>query len=245
MPHYERLLPTAGCLLAAAFAAMVAGPALAQSKAPAKADAATAAASKIKPPEWIKICGKDPQNGAELCGTENYLMAEAGNVVGQIRVLDVKNGKESKRVFAVQIPEGLLIQPGVNLVIDNDKTPIKGKYTVCFPNGCVAEVPMSDAALGQLKRGSELTLFAANPQGKWVGAKASLAGFTKAYDGPSADPKTYQAMRKAFMDKQNELQAALLKRADEQRKKLEKDGKDGQSEAAPAPAPAPAPGLKH
>jgi invasion protein IalB len=203
-----------------------AGPTLAAGKTPAKA---TAAAAKTDP-HWIKICGKDPKNDAQMCGTENYLLADAGNVVGQIRVLDIKNGKDSKRVFAVQIPVGFLLQPGVNLVVDNDKTPIKGKYTVCFPNGCVAEVPLDDSALAQLKKGSELTLFAANPQGKWVGAKASLAGFTKAYDGPSADPKTYNAEKKAFMEKQNKLQAALLKRADAQRQKLE----DSKKDAAPA-----------
>jgi len=230
MFYRQRLLPPAGRLLAAAaLAALFAGPALAESKAPAKADAAQA---KIKQPEWIKVCGKDPKNGTELCGTENYLMAQAGNVVGQVRVLNIKNGKQSKRLFAAQIPEGFLIQPGVNLVIDDDKTPLKGQYTVCFPNGCVAEVPLDDAALAQLKKGSELTLFAANPQGKWVGAKASLMGFTKAYDGPATDPKTYQAEREAFMKQQSELQNALLKRADAQRKKLEGD-KKAEPEAKP------------
>lgn len=227
MFHSDRLLPAAGRVAAAvALAAVFAGPTLAAGKTPAKANAAAVKTD----PHWIKICGKDPKNDTQMCGTENYLLADAGNVVGQIRVLDIKNGKDAKRVFAVQIPVGFLLQPGVNLVVDGDKTPIKGKYTVCFPNGCVAEVPLDDGALAQLKKGSELTLFAANPQGKWVGAKASLAGFTKAYDGPSADPKTYNAEKKAFMEKQNKLQAALLKRADAQRQKLE----DSKKDAAPA-----------
>lgn len=241
MLHRQRLLPPAGRLVAtAALAALFAGPALAESKAPAKPAPAPAAA-KVKQPQWIKICGKDPKNGAQVCGTENFLMAKAGNVVGQIRVLDIKDGKESKHLFAAQVPPGFLIQPGVNLVVDDDKTPLKGKYTVCFPNGCVAEVPLDDAAIAQLKRGAEMTLFAANPQGKWVGAQASLVGFTKAYDGPSTDPKTYQAERKAFMDEQNKLQAALLKRADEQRKQLE-DSKSDNKGAVPALPPMAGPG---
>jgi invasion protein IalB len=227
-------------LTAAACAAFLAGPALAQDKAAKTPPAAAAAKDLPKPvtPEWIKMCGKDAKAGTQICGTENYLLAEAGNVVGQIRVLDIKNGKESKRVFAVQIPEGFLIQPGVNLVIDSEKKPVAGKYTVCFPNGCVAEVPLSDETLTKLKKGDTVTLFAANPAGKWVGAKASLAGFTKAYEGPATDPKDYEAKRKAFQDEQNELKSALMKRADDQRKKLEAEQKAKGSPAAPAPAPA-------
>lgn len=229
---------TGSLAAAAACAVLFAAPAWAQNKPAAKPAAAPAAAEASLPksptPEWIKMCGKDPKAGTEICGTENFLLAEAGNVVGQIRVLDIKNGKESKRVFAAQIPEGFLLQPGVNLVIDNEKKPISGKYTVCFPNGCVAEVPLSDDSLSKLKKGDTLTLFAANPQGKWVGAKASLTGFTKAYEGPATDPKDYQAKRKAFEDAQNALKQALLKRADEQRQKFEAE----QSTKTKAPAPA-------
>jgi invasion protein IalB len=246
----ERLSPAIASLLAAAAcAALLAGPASAQNKPAAKPEATSSAAAKDLPkapaPEWIKMCGKDAKAGTEICGTENFLLAAAGNVVGQIRVLDIKNGKESKRVFAAQIPEGFLIQPGVNLVVDNEKKPLQGKYTVCFPNGCVAEVPLSDDALNKLKKGDTLTLFAANPAGKWVGAKASLAGFTKAYEGPPTDPKDYQAKRKAFDDAQNALKQALLKRAEDQRQKFEaqqnaKAGKPAASAPAPAtPAPAP------
>jgi invasion protein IalB len=230
-------LPTAIAALTAAVAcaALCAAPAAAQNKPAAKsAAAATAPLPKSPTPEWIKMCGKDAKAGTEICGTENFLLAEAGNVVGQIRVLDIKKGKEAKRVFAAQIPEGFLIQPGVNLVIDNEKKPIPGKFTVCFPNGCVAEVPLSDDALNKLKKGDALTLFAANQAGKWVGAKASLAGFTKAYEGPATDPKEYQAKRKAFEDAQNALKQALLKRADQQRQKFEAE------EHAKAKTPAPA-----
>jgi invasion protein IalB len=183
-------------------------------------------------PEWLKVCGKDEKTSTELCTVTSYITADAGNVVGEIRVLDVKRDKENKRIIEALVPPGFLIQPGVNLVIDDAKTPIAGRYRVCFPNVCLAEVQLTDESLASIRKGSTLTFFAANPQGQWVGAKTSLAGFSAAYDGAALDPKVYEERRKTFEDSQNQLQSALLKRAQEQRAKVAGEG----APAAPAAA---------
>jgi invasion protein IalB len=188
-------------------------------------------------PEWLKVCGKDEKAKTELCSVTSYIQADAGNVVGEIRMLDVKREKESKRIVEALVPPGFLIQPGVNLVIDDAKTPIPGRYRVCFPNVCLAEVQVTDETLAAIRKGNTLTFFAANAQGQWVGAKTSLTGFSAAYDGTPLDPKAYEEKRKQFEDGQNKLQSEVMKRAEDQRKKLQ-DSAPAAGAAAPAPAPA-------
>lgn len=234
--------------LPAAFAAlMVASPAFAQAPAapaqkaapaaPAKQAAPAAPAQKAAapaapagpPPEWLKVCGKDEQSKTELCSVASYILDGQGNVRGQIRIIDVTRDKEKKRIIEAMIPPGFLIQPGINLVIDDNKTPIPGRYRVCFTNACVTEVLVSDDMLANIRKGSMLNIFFANQKGEWLGARVSLAGFSAAYDGKSLDPKVAEEKRKNFEEGQNKLQSELAKRAEEQRKKL-------QEGAAAAPA---------
>jgi invasion protein IalB len=232
--------------LPAAFAAlMAAGPAFAQAPAapaapaqkaapaaPAK-QAAPAAAKPAGPaPEWLKVCGKDEQSKTELCSVASYILDGQGNVRGQIRILDVARDKEKKRIIEAMIPPGFLIQPGINLVIDENKTPIPGRYRVCFTNACVTEVLVSDDMLANIRKGTTLNIFFANQKGEWLGARVALAGFSAAYDGKPLDPKVAEEKRKNFEEGQNKLQSELAKRAEEQRKKLQ----EGAAATPAAPA---------
>ncbi len=207
---------------------MLAVPA-AQAQAPAKQAAAPAAPAN--PPEWLKVCGKDEESKTELCSIASYILDGQGNVRGQIRVLEVKRDKETKRVIEAMVPPGLLIQPGINLVIDGKKEePIPGRYRICFPNACVTEVHVTDDVLNKIRKGNNLDIFFANQKGEWLGARVSLAGFSAAYDGKPLDPKVAEQKRKEFEESQNKLQSELAKRAEEQRKKLQ----EGAAAAAPA-----------
>ncbi len=227
--------------------------ALAQSPAPAQRPAAPAAtpgaqatpnpdAPKVSP-EWFKLCGNDQQTKANVCAVQSFALADAGNVVAEVRVLEVKQGNTTKRALEALIPVGFLIPPGINLVIDEAK-PIAGRYTVCFPNGCIIEAQINDEFIASLKKGTNLTVFAANQQGNWVGAKVSLAGFTKMFDGGPSDPKAYEEWRKKFEESQaavqQNLQTGLMKRAEEQRKKLQEQQGGNAAPAAGGAAPAPA-----
>jgi invasion protein IalB len=235
-------------LPAAVAALMAASPAFAQAPAPAApaqkaAPAAKQAAPATKqvaappappgpPPEWLKVCGKDEQSKTELCSVASYILDGQGNVRGQIRIIDVTREKEKKRIIEAMIPPGFLIQPGINLVIDDNKTPIPGRYRVCFTNACVTEVLVSDDMLANIRKGSTLNIFFANQKGEWLGARVSLAGFSAAYDGKPLDPKVAEEKRKSFEEGQNKLQSELAKRAEEQRKKLQ----EGAAATPAAPA---------
>lgn len=221
---------TSACsALPAAFAvALLAAPAMAQ--APAAPAAAPTAADAPKP-EWLKVCGNDEESKTQLCSVASYIVDGQGNVRGQIRILDVTRDKEKKRVMEAMVPPGFLIQPGINLVIDENKTPVPGRYRICFPNACVTEVQVSDDLLANIKKGNNLNIFFANQKGEWLGARVSLAGFTAAYDGKPLDPKVAEERRQKFEEGQNKLQNELARRAEEQRRKLQEGA------AAPAAAP--------
>lgn len=230
MNHFVRStsvrLALSGSLLA-----VLAGSALAQAPA-----APAAAAKPAGPaPEWVKVCGTDEASKTELCSTANYILDGQGNVRGQIRILDVARDKEKKRVIEAMIPPGFLIQPGINIVVDDEKTPVPGRYRICFPNACITEVLLSDDLLGKIRKGNNLNLFFANQKGEWLGARVSLAGFSASYDGKGVTPEVAEQKRKAFEDGQNNLQAELAKRAEEQRKKIQ----EGAPAAPAAPAKAP------
>ena len=223
MPALVLSFGLAAFTASSAFAQAPAAPA--ENAAPAKADPA---------PEWLKLCGKDEQSKTELCSVNNYIIDGQGNVRGQIRVLDVTREKddktkEKKRIIEAMIPPGFLIQPGINLVVDDNKTPIPGRYRICFPNACVTEVLVSDDMLAQMRKGNNLQIFFANAKGEWLGARVSLAGFSASYDGKPIEPEVAAAKRKQFEDSQNKLQSELAKRAEEQRKKLQEGAAAGQT----------------
>jgi invasion protein IalB len=220
----------------AAPAAPKATPAAPKAAAPAAPAAKAAAAAPVfqgPPPEWLKVCGKDDAAKTELCSVASYIVDGQGNVRGQIRILDVTRDKEKKRIIEAMIPPGFLIQPGINLVIDEEKQPIPGRYRICFTNACVTEVLVSDDMLAKIRKGTILNIFFANQKGEWLGARVSLAGFSAAYDGKPLDPKVAEEKRKTFEESQNKLQSELAKRAEEQRKKLQEGAAAG-APAAPA-----------
>src|SRR5690606_1594136 len=111
----------------------------------------------------------------------------------------------------------------------DNKTPIPGRYRICFPNACVTEVLVSDDMLAQMRKGNNLQIFFANAKGEWLGARVSLAGFSASYDGKPIEPEVAEAKRKQFEDSQNKLQSELAKRAEEQRKKLQEGAAAGQT----------------
>jgi invasion protein IalB len=224
MPRISKVIAGASIMLGCAFTGAVA------QEAPAAAQTPT--------PEWIKVCGKDEQNKSEVCTMNSYALAEAGNVVADVRVVEIRKEKEKpRRMFEAIVPVGFLIPPGVNLVVDQNKA-VPGRYRLCYPNGCLVETQITDELLANIKKGKDLVLFAANPNGQWVGAKISLAGFSKVQDGEPTDPKVYEERRKKFEENQSKLQSELLKRAEEQRKKLQEGGAKPDAGAAPAQKPA-------
>jgi invasion protein IalB len=232
---------------------LVAAPALAQAPAPAapkaapkapaaqkQAPAAQPAPAQAAPQQqaggdqpqlmyspWMKVCGKGPDtNNKQVCVVTKDGRLENGMPVAIVQLFEPEG---DQKVLRVTVPLGMQIQHGTRLIIDQG-APAQQPYKICFPVGCMADYPVTDEIMKQLKTGQQLTVQAINMQGTPISLPLPLADFAKAYDGPATDPK-------AFEEQQRKLQEELQKKAEEARKKLEASQP---SAAAPAPAAPPA-----
>ena len=204
-----------GCALIAAaivFAGMSV-PASAQSdgEQPAAAVPAIDGAAK-KLGSWIKLCAPDQANeGKEVCLTTQEVRTETGEFLASVSVQETKTA-EGKRLVRAAVPLGTLIQPGIRIQIDEGKQ-VAGKYVICLPNACYAEMEIDDSFVESLKAGTNLVVLVINNQGKAVGIGLTLIGFTKTWDGPPVPMEELAQQRQ-------KLQEELQKRAEEARKKL-------------------------
>ncbi|MGY2050838.1 invasion associated locus B family protein [Methylobacterium sp. JK268] len=244
-----RPAPAAARLALAGLAlGLAAGPALAQPKkpaapAPAPAPAAPAPAqpnaaqqqasgpqvvavkSEPSQADWTKVCGKDQGSGAEVCYTTRDFVSEQGQPVLAAAIYDLKGAQGNVRVARFLLPLGLLLQPGIRVAVDTGQA-LPGKFAVCFPNGCFAEVPgLKDDVIASFKKGTTLNLSVQNQAQREVTFAVPLAGFGKAFDGAPIDPKVLE-------EQQKKLQAELERRSEEMRKQLE--AQKGAAPAAPS-----------
>jgi invasion protein IalB len=179
---------------------------------------------------WFKICAK--QADVDLCNTQYQLLADNGQLITAVSLLDIK-GKTNRKVFQVSVPPGRLIQPGVGMALGT-ANPTKMEYAICFSDRCIAELELTDKLLAALKKGSELTLSSINFQRQANPVKISLAGFTAAVDGEPIQQTDAAA-------KQKEVQDWVAKNKQDFEKKILDAQAKAKGGTTPAPAPAPAP----
>ena len=162
-------------------------------------------------PAWVKICNMDDKAKKEVCLTSKDVRTDTGQNVASIAVRVITG--EPKKFFLAAVPPGLLIQPGVRVAVDQN-APANGKYSICFPNACYAEVEINDAFFKNMQKGKNLVVQAMNQQAKTINFPVSLDGFQKAFDGAAMD-------QKAFAEERKELNDGLAKKAQEARDKLQ------------------------
>lgn len=174
---------------------------------------------------WMKVCGKGPDtNNKQVCVVTKDGRLENGMPVAIVQLFEPEG---DQKVLRVTVPLGMQIAHGTRLIIDQGQ-PAQQPYKICFPVGCMADYPVTDEIMKQLKTGQQITIQAINMQGTPISLPLPLAEFAKAYDGPATDPK-------AFEEQQRKLQEELQKKAEEARKKLEASQP---SAAAPVAPPA-------
>ncbi len=184
-------------------------PPAAGSAAGAGAAASAAAGSDTAPiaqPDWEKVCGE--VNNQQECHISRKRVAATGQAIAQFLVIE----RGDKKLLQVAVPPVALIQPGVQVKIDDaDATGVK--YVVCTPGECLALGEINDDYIAKLKKGKDVVITMLNPQGQPVNFDISLVGFTTIYDGPGIDPQEAQA-------RQQKLEDELKKKADEARQQL-------------------------
>lgn len=176
---------------------------------------AASAQQQQVPQGWFKACTK--QEDVDICNVQNITTAGNGQLVTGVSLIELK-GKVNRKVFQVTVPSGRLVPPGIGLQIDANK-PVKLDYVVCFPDRCVAEVPLTDQLVASFKKGQAITLTSINFQSQPNPIKVALTGFSGAFDGPplqQSDIEDRQKKLQDFVAKNNQDFAKKLK--DEQEK---------------------------
>jgi invasion protein IalB len=242
---FIRVAATAILALATSAAFAQAPPAPSPAPAPAAPKAAPKAAPQAQPTQpapqqqgqapggeqmpvvyspWTKFCGKDQnQAGAkEVCLTVKEARLETGQFLAGAALIEQEG--EQKKIFRITLPLGMQLPQGTRVVVDQDQ-PLTGRYIVCLPNGCMADFEVNVDFVGRLKKAQTIVLQGINLPGQAASYPIPLVDFAKANEGPPTDPKVFE-------EQQRKLQEELQRRAEEARKKLER-----QNGAPPAAAP--------
>ncbi|MGB7431590.1 MAG: invasion associated locus B family protein [Ahrensia sp.] len=168
-----------------------------------------AQAQQATPAGWFKACTKQADN--DVCNVQNIRTAANGQLLTAVNLIQI-TGKTTRAIFQVAVPTGRIIPAGVGLQIDGGQTQ-KIDYSICLPDRCIAEAPLTSELVAALKRGGELTLTTLNFQQQPNPIKISLNGFTSAFDG---DPLQQSELE----TRQEELQAEIEKRRQEFQERL-------------------------
>jgi invasion protein IalB len=182
-------------------------------------------------PQWAKFCAKQPANGKDACATMRDFSTSADQPpMISVNVFDVA-GEERRKLRFLIMPIGMMLKPGFRVVVDKNDA-IEGRYDMCFPNACSAEIDIGAKTLETLKKGQNMAIVMRVPGGDVSGRELTfnipLKDLGPAFDGKPTDPKVLEQQRTA-------LQQQLQKKAEEQRKVLEQQ-QSGAAPAAPAPA---------
>lgn len=165
--------------------------------------------------KWTKICQTSEQTKKETCVVTQNLHAETGQMLAAVTVIEEKG---AQRFFRVAVPLGMMIEPGLRVVVDQNQ-PLEAKYVICVPDGCFADLQINDDFVANLKKGKTLIVQTINHVGRTVNITFPLTDFGKSYDGPPIDPKEIQAQKQRLDNAvKNEAKEALKRRLEETKK---------------------------
>lgn len=183
--------------------------------APMVASAQDAAAPAVAgPAKWFKTCTK--QEEADVCVVQNQQLAQNGQLITAVGLISIE-GKINRKLIQVTVPSARLIPPGIMMQIDGGKG-VKLDYTVCLPDRCTAEMPLTDALIASLKKGNEVVLTSVNFRRAPNPIKIPLEGFTGAYDG--------EAMSQSQAEERQRLLQEAMQKKQEERNKAINDAQD-------------------
>ena len=175
------------------------------------------------PTPWTKRCAEDPQSKKQVCEVSQAQIAETGQFLMSARLAELPDNPS--RIFRVVAPLGMLIQPGIRILIDGQALQNELPYTACVapPNQapvCIVEVQVDQNFVTILKKSQEMwvQVITAQAPPRTIHFIFPTKEFAKVYDGPAMDLKAMEAQRKTMQEK-------LQKAADEARAEREKQQK--------------------
>jgi invasion protein IalB len=125
--------------------------------------------------DWQMRCETPPGARSEQCALVQNVAAEDRPSL-TLLVIALKTADNQSRLLRVVAPLGVLLPAGLGLKID-DKDIGRAGFVRCLNTGCIAEVVMDDALVGNLKAGQNATFIVFQTPEEGVGIPVSLNGF--------------------------------------------------------------------
>ena len=129
------------------------------------------------PPGWVVNC-TSVQGGLDCRAGQSLFIKETGQRLLSVALrvpLDTK-----KPVLLLQVPLGIYLPAGVSLQFGKD-TARKIVLQSCDQNGCLAEYAITDAEIGAMLKGADLTISIQNLKKEPVTVQVPVLGFPAAY----------------------------------------------------------------
>ncbi len=200
----------------------------ARSAAPAPVSGPIVVSVKGAPnsPDWLKQCGQEQAGQPQICMTVREFTSEDNRPALAVAMYEVMGeaGKPARRNLRLMMPLGLLLETGVRFSVDSAAY-VPGKFQVCMPNGCFANIDVKDDLLKAMRSGKTFNVAVKNENGAEIVFAVPADGFGKIFDGKPVDPKVLEER-----ERQRELD--LQRRSEQLRKELSERGASG----LPAPA---------
>ncbi len=165
----------------------------AQTSEAAESDALDMGQEVVDDPTYIKETYGDWQlkcfrsEGQEdLCQMYQLLTEEAGNPVAEFSIFRLPDTSQAVAGATIVVPLGTLLTKDLLVSVDGGKAK-SFSYSFCSMVGCFARIGLTKADLDAFKRGNAATLqiVPAQAPDQKVNIKASLNGFTAAFDNVS------------------------------------------------------------
>ncbi len=130
--------------------------------------------------DWQIRCDTPAGAQNEQCALIQSVVAEDRSNAG-LTVIILKTADQKSKLMRVVAPLGVLLPSGLGLKLD-DKDVGRAGFVRCLPNGCVAEIVMDDALLGQLRSAKTATFIIFETPEEGIGFPLSLKGLGDGYD---------------------------------------------------------------
>ena len=132
--------------------------------------------------DWQLVCFRT-ETGEDPCQMYQLLREDAGNPVAEISLFKLQGNGQAVAGATITVPLGTLLPEGLKIVVDGGNAKAYN-FTSCNMRGCIAQIGLTEGDIRSYKAGVEavLTIVPAQAPDQTVDIKASLAGFTAAYD---------------------------------------------------------------
>jgi len=138
--------------------------------------------------DWELQCFRSEAD-EDPCQMYQLLRESEGNPVAEFSLFKLPGNSQAVAGATIVVPLGTLLPQGLKIAID-DATAKAYTYSFCSMVGCFARIGFTEEEIEAFKSGSEafLTIIPAQAPEQKVLIKASLDGFTKAYQNVSVAP---------------------------------------------------------